>query len=597
MNVPEPVCSSRTSRLAGLRAALGVAGVDGFLVPRSDEYLGEYVPPSSERLAWLSGFTGSAGMAIVLGDRAALFTDGRYTLQAEAETDPALWERHHIQEDPPETWLVRTAPGARIGYDPMLISEAALHRFEAAGVTMVSLPANPIDALWNDRPAPPRAPCVAHPVTYAGEESAAKRARLGAALAQAGEDAAVISDPTSVNWLLNVRGGDLEFIPVALGFAILFKDASVQLFMAEEKLSPETRTWLGPGVSIAPPASLAASLARLGGQRVRVDPSETSSWFAATLRAAGATVSEGADPCLLAKACKNATEQEGARAAHRRDAVAVARFLAWLSRAGCAGGETESSAAARLLSFRRALDGFAGESFPAISGAGEHGAIIHYRVSPASDRPIRANEVYLIDSGAQFPEGTTDITRTIWTGPEAPPRALCECFTRVLAGNIALATLRFPRGVAGVHIDAIARRALWEAGLDYDHGTGHGVGSFLSVHEGPARISRQASPVPLQPGMILSDEPGYYRPGAYGIRLENLLMVQPAPDGDSGKKFLAFETLTLAPFARRLILPTLLDPAARAWLDAYHASVRETVSPMLSAEDRAWLEAETAPFH
>ncbi|HUC19814.1 MAG TPA: aminopeptidase P family protein [Acetobacteraceae bacterium] len=595
MNVPEPD-ASRASRLAGLRAALAAEGVDGFIVPRSDEYLGEYVPPSAERLAWLSGFTGSAGMAVVLGDKAALFTDGRYTLQAEAETEPALWERHHIQEDPPETWLTRTAPGARIGYDPMLISEAALRRFEAVGTRMVSLPANPIDALWNDRPSPPLAQCVPHPTAYAGEDSAAKRARLGAVLAQAGEGAAVISDPTSVNWLLNVRGRDLEFTPVALGFAILFKDASVQLFMAEEKLPPETRAWLGPDVSIAPSASLTASLACLRGQRVRVDPSETSSWFATSLRDAGATVSEGTDPCLLPKACKNATEQEGARVAHRRDAVAVARFLAWLARAGAAGSETESSAAVRLLSFRRAQEGFFGESFPAISGAGEHGAIIHYRVSPASDRPIRANEVYLIDSGAQFPEGTTDITRTIWTGPEAPPRALCERFTRVLAGHIALATLRFPQGVAGVHIDAIARRALWEAGLDYDHGTGHGVGSFLSVHEGPVRISRQASPVPLQPGMILSDEPGYYLPGAYGIRLENLLMVQPAADGEAGKKFLAFETLTLAPFARHLILPALLDPAARAWLDAYHASVRETLSPLLPAEDRAWLEAETAPL-
>jgi Xaa-Pro aminopeptidase len=600
MLVAEPP-SNRAARLANLRAALAAAGLAGCIVPRADEHLGEYVPPSAERLAWLSGFTGSAGLAVVLADRAALFTDGRYTLQAEAETDAALWELHHIQEDPPEAWLARTAladkpPGARIGYDPMLISEAALRRFEKAGLTMVPLVPNPIDALWNDRPAPPRAPCVPHPLAFAGEESKAKRTRLAATLAAAGEDAAVLADPAALNWLLNIRGRDLAFTPVALGFAILAADASVRLFMAEEKIPPETRAWLGPEVSIAPPGSLATALAGFAGRRVRVDPGETPAWFAASLRAAGATVSEAPDPTLLAKACKNATEQEGARAAHRRDAVAVARFLAWLARVGAAGGETERSAAAQLLSFRAALEGFAGESFPAISGAGEHGAIIHYRASAASDRPIRAGEAYLIDSGAQFPEGTTDITRTVWTGPEAPPRALAERFTRVLAGNIALATLRFPEGVAGAHIDAIARRALWDAGLDFDHGTGHGVGSFLSVHEGPARISRQAPPVALQPGMILSDEPGFYLPGAYGIRLETLLLVQEAGDGAAGKKFLGFETLTLAPFARALIDPALLDPAARAWLDAYHARVRETVGPMLPAEDRAWLEAEAAPL-
>ncbi len=595
MSVPKPP-GGRAVRLANLRATFASAGIDGYLVPRADEHLGEYVPPSAERLAWLSGFTGSAGLAVVLGERAALFTDGRYTLQAEAETDPALWERHHIQEEPPETWLARTASEARIGYDPMLISEAALRKFKKAGLVMVPLAANPIDALWNDRPPPPLSPSLPHPLSFAGEDSAAKRARLAAALEAAGEDAAILSDPASVNWLLNLRGRDLEFTPVALGFAILSADASVELFMAEQKLSPETRAWLGPEVRIASPAALGAALARFKGRRVRVDPAETPSWFAATLCDAGAEVSEGPDPCLLPKACKNPTEQEGARVAHRRDALAVARFLAWLARAGAAGGETECSAAARLLSFRQALEGFAGESFPAISGAGEHGAIIHYRASFASDRPIRANEVYLIDSGAQFPEGTTDITRTVWTGPAAPPRALAERFTRVLAGNIALATLRFPAGVAGVHIDAIARRALWEAGLDFDHGTGHGVGSFLSVHEGPARISRLAPPIALAPGMILSDEPGFYLPGAYGIRLENLLMVRAAPDGGGGKTFLAFETLTLAPFARRLILPALLDPAARAWLDAYHARVRETVGPALPAEDRAWLEAETAPL-
>ncbi len=601
---------AHAARLAGLRALLARRNLAGCLVPRSDEHLGEYVPPAAERLAWLSGFTGSAGLAVVLADRAVLFTDGRYMLQAAAETDPSLWERRHGQEEPPERWLAQAAPGARIGYDPMLISGSALARFASAGLEMVPFAAagnagpgaerNPIDLLWADRPAPPLAICRPHPLAFAGEESEAKRARLGAALAAGGEDAAVLSDPASINWLLNIRGRDLAFTPVALGFALLFSDGRLSLFMAEEKVPPETLAWLGPAVTVAPPSALGNALAALSGRRVRVDPAGTAVWFADTLTASGAAVSAGPDPCRLPKACKNETEQAGARAAQLRDAAALVRFLAWFAEAGGSGKETECSAAARLLAFRRALSGFAGESFPAISAAGEHGAIIHYRASPASNRPIRANEVYLIDSGAQFPEGTTDVTRTVWTGPAEPAPELAERFTRVLAGHIALATLRFPEGTTGPALDALARRPLWDRGLDYDHGTGHGVGSFLSVHEGPAGISRHAEAVPLEAGMILSDEPGFYLPGAYGIRLENLLLVQPTEknpaDGPSGKPFLRFETLTLAPFARRLIRPELLSPAALAWLDAYHTRVRNTVGAALSAPERTWLETETVPF-
>lgn len=582
-------------RLAGLRAALAAADLAGCIVPRADEHLGEYVPPSAERLAWLSGFTGSAGIAVVLADRAALFTDGRYTLQAEAETDGTLWERRHIQEDPPSAWLARTAPAARIGYDPMLISERALARFTDAGLTMIPMPANPIDAAWNDRPPLPLSACKPHALEFAGEASAAKRARLGAELAAAGEDAAVLSDPASIAWLLNVRGCDLAFTPVALAFALLFANGHVSLFIAEAKVSAETRAWLGPDVAIAPPSALAAALAVLAGKRVRVDPQASPVWFAQRLRAAGAKVQAGSDPCLLPKACKNATEQEGTRHAHRRDAAAVVQFLAWLANHAASGKLTERSAAEKLLSLRRALPRFAGESFPAISGAGEHGAIIHYHATAASDRAIRANEAYLIDSGAQFQDGTTDITRTIWTGPAAPPAEISERFTRVLAGHIALATLRFPEGMPGPFLDPIARRPLWQAGLDYDHGTGHGVGSFLSVHEGPAGISRHAQSVALQPGMVLSNEPGFYLSGGYGIRLENLLLVRPS--ASTGEKpFLEFETLTLAPFARRLIRPEFLSPAALAWLNAYHARVRQEVGPALSPADRAWLEAEAAPL-
>ncbi|MDA8049537.1 MAG: aminopeptidase P family protein [Rhodospirillales bacterium] len=598
--------SVHASRLAALRVWLRERELGGCLVPRSDEHLGEYVPPSAERLAWLSGFTGSAGLAVVLADRAVLFTDGRYTLQAAAETDPALWERRHSQEEPPERWLGSAAPGARIGYDPMLISETALARFAKVGLEMVAMAspgtgesggeANPIDLLWADRPPPPRTLSHAHPLSFAGEDSAAKRARLGGLLAAAGEDAAVLSDPASINWLLNIRGRDLEFTPVALGFALLFADGRVSLFMEGEKLPPETRAWLGPEVVITEPATLGAALAEFKGRRVRVDPVAAPVWFATALRAAGATVSAGPDPCRLPKACKNATEQAGARAAQRRDAAAMARFLAWLARAGATGRETECSAAAELLRLRRALPGFAGESFPAISSAGEHGAIIHYRASPASDRPIRPNEVYLIDSGAQFPEGTTDVTRTVWIGPAAPPAVLTEQFTRVLAGHIALATLQFPHGTTGPALDAIARRPLWDAGLDYDHGTGHGVGSFLSVHEGPAGISRHAEAVTLEPGMILSDEPGFYLPGAYGIRIENLLLVRTVEAGRAGKPFLAFETLTLVPFARRLIRPKLLGAAQVAWLNDYHARVRDDIGPALEPDERAWLETESALF-
>ncbi|MGH7119715.1 MAG: M24 family metallopeptidase [Acetobacteraceae bacterium] len=608
--MPPIPARTHAASLRELRSLLAQRNVAGCLVPRSDDHLGEYVPASAERLAWLTGFTGSAGLAIVLGERAALFADGRYTLQAAAETDGSLWERRHIQQEPPERWLAEAAPGARIGYDPMLISGNALARFAQAGLEMVafagpersaaSREGNPIDLIWTDRPPEPTGICLPHPLAFAGEDSKAKRARLGAALAANGEDAVVLSDPASINWLLNVRGHDLEFTPVALGFALLFADGHASLFMAQEKLPAETLAWLGPEVTLAAPSALSAALTALGGRGVRVDPAGTPVWFAATLAAAGATVKSGPDPCRLAKACKNATEQRGARAAQARDAVALTRFLAWFAEAGKSGQETELSAAARLLALRRDLAGFASESFPAISAAGEHGAIIHYRVSAASNRPICANEVYLIDSGAQFPEGTTDVTRTLWTGPAQPPAELVERFTRVLAGHIALATLCFPQGIAGPALDAFARRPLWDRELDYDHGTGHGVGSFLSVHEGPAGISRHAEPVALEPGMLLSNEPGLYLPGAYGIRLENLLLVSltERSSGQSavGKRFLCFETLTLAPFARRLIRPELLGPAALAWLNAYHARVRAVVGPALSPAERAWLEIEAAPL-
>lgn len=579
-------------RLADLRAELARRGLDGFIVPRADEHLGEYVPECAERLAWICGFTGSAGMAVVLADRAAAFTDGRYVLQIAAQTDPALWERCHIIEDPPQAWLACHAKGARIGYDPLLISEDGLQRFKDAGLDMVPTDPNPLDAVWTDRPPAPMAPALPHPLALAGRSGDEKRAEIAGILREAGQDATVLTDPASIAWLLNIRGSDVGYNPITLGFAVVHADAGVELFMPPAKIPAETRAWLGNAVSIADRPALPGALARLKGRKVRLDASGAPAWFAQTLRAAGATVVNALDPCLLPKAQKNPVEQAGIRDAHQRDAVAVCRFLQWLETA--AGREDEISAAAQLNAFRAEVRDFVGESFPAISGAGENGAIIHYRVTPETNRPIKPNEAYLCDSGAQYRDGTTDITRTVWTGPGTPPDDLRERFTRVLKGHIAIATLVFPQGVAGAHIDAFARSALWQVGLDYDHGTGHGVGAFLSVHEGPVSISRAARPIPIAAGMLLSNEPGYYLPGAYGIRLENLVMAQPADFPEAKKPFLRFETVTWAPFDRRLLAPWLMTRAEIDWLDAYHAQVLAIVGPAAPEGIRAWLAAACA---
>ncbi|HEY4043875.1 MAG TPA: M24 family metallopeptidase, partial [Rhodopila sp.] len=538
------------SALSALRQALAQQGLDGFIVPRADEHLGEYVPASAERLAWLTGFTGSAGLAVVLASTAAVFTDGRYVLQLAEQTDPTLWQRLHITEQPPPTWLASQAPSGRIGYDPWLISEESLARFSDAGLQMVAVENNPIDAVWIDRSASPAVPARPHPLSYAGRSSEEKRAEVASLLREAKQDAAVLTDPASIAWLLNIRGGDVPFTPIVLSFAVVHADGAADLFIDPAKITPETRSWLGNAVSVLDRTQLLPALRGLKDKTVRVDPAGSPIWFAQQLVKAGALVSAGSDPCLLPKACKNDGEQRGVRAAHLRDAAAVCRFLHWLSVAAPAGEQTEISAADALLKFRGEVEGFRGESFPAISGAGEHGAIIHYRVTHQTNRPIKPNEVYLIDSGAQYPDGTTDITRTVWTGPGTPPEGLQDRVTRVMQGHIALATAVFPKGVGGAHLDAVARLALWQAGLDYDHGTGHGVGSYLSVHEGPVSISRLARPVPIAAGMILSDEPGLYLPDQYGIRLENLLLVQPATLPDATKPFLCFETLTLAPFDR-----------------------------------------------
>jgi Xaa-Pro aminopeptidase len=583
-------------RLLALRRHVASLALDGVIVPRADEFLGEDTPPSSQRLAWLTGFTGSSGVAVVLADRAAVFSDGRYVLQLAQQTDSSLWEQRHVVDDPPHAWLAsHAAPGARIGYDPKLMAADALARFVEAGMTMVPLESNPVDAIWTDRPAPPSSPIVLHPLQFAGKPSAEKREEIASALRKSKQDAAVLTDPASVAWLLNLRGGDLPTTPFALAVAIIHADARVDLFADQARLAADLVASFGDCVTVRPSNALGDVLDALSGKRVRVDPAASPVWFSQRLRAAGAEVVAESDPCALPKTRKNAAEQQGMRVAHGRDAIAICRFLHWLDRNASRGMLTEMSAAAHLLALRAELPGFRSESFPAISGAGEHGAIIHYRATEASDSALQRNELYLIYSGAQYPDGTTDVTRTVWTGPAPPTDSVRADVTRVLKGHIAIATLAFPQGVAGPHIDAFARRALWDSGLDYDHGTGHGVGSYLSVHEGPAGLSRNAKPIPLESGMVLSNEPGLYRAGAYGIRLENLLLVEEAPSVKD-RPWLRFATLTLAPFDRRLIDSELLDPAERTWLDGYHARVFAEVGPALPQEDREWLAKACAPL-
>ncbi|CAP55933.1 aminopeptidase P family protein [Gluconacetobacter diazotrophicus] len=588
------------SRLPALRTVLGQMDVDGFILLRGDEHLGEYVAPCAERLAWLTGFTGSAGMAVVLRDGpAAVFSDGRYVTQMDQQVDGAAWSRLHLRDTPPARWLASHAgAGQRIGYDPRLVGEAGLQPFLDCGLTMVPMAANPVDRIWTDRPAAPATACMPQPLAFAGEDSAAKRARMAAILKADGQDAAVLGDPTAIAWLLNVRGHDVQYTPVCLAFAILHDDARVDLFIDPARLPQDTAAWLGPEVTIVEPAGLEAALAALAGRRVRVDPVGTAIWFIQMLEAAGATVARGGDPCVLPRARKNDVEQDGARRAHLLDGIALCRFLHWMDTEGVGPDSIrpgELDAANRLDAFRALCPDYREESFPAISGAGPNGAVIHYRVTPESSRTIGTDEVYLIDSGGQYPFGTTDVTRTIWTGAGRGPEDVRHAFTRVLKGHIALARARFPVGTTGHALDGLARYALWQAGMDYDHGTGHGIGSYLSVHEGPCSISPVYRPVAVEAGMILSDEPGYYRPGAFGIRLENLLLARPAP-AEPNRSFLEFETLTLAPFDRRLIDASLLTAEETAWIDAYHARVCETLAPHLEAAPTAWLHAACAPI-
>ncbi|HVB14920.1 MAG TPA: aminopeptidase P family protein [Stellaceae bacterium] len=589
----------RAARVALLQETLKAHRLDGFIVPRADEHQGEYVPVCGQRLAWLTGFTGSAGMAVVLAGRAALFVDGRYTLQAAAQVDPELFEIRHLVDEPPAQWLASTlGKGMVVGYDPWLHTPQEVERLrggaERAGATLKPV-TNPIDHIWPGRPPMPLAPVVPHPDRFAGESADSKRARIARSLADSGVAAAVLTAPESIAWLLNIRGGDVPHTPLPLSFAILRADGSVTLFIDRRKLAPGLDRHLGNTVTIEVPERLGPTLEILAasGRPVQVDPASAASWIFDRLEESGARIHRAADPCLLPKACKNPVELDGTRAAHRRDGAAVTRFLAWLAREAPKGSLREIAASDRLEAFRKEGQYFRDLSFPTISGAGSNGAIVHYRATPESEKPLLPGTLYLLDSGAQYLDGTTDITRTVAIG--APSEEMRDRFTRVLKGHIALATARFPKGTTGAQLDSLARRALWQKGLDYDHGTGHGVGSYLSVHEGPQRISKAPNAQPLLPGMIVSNEPGYYKTGAYGIRIENLIVVQPSPEGGE-RDMLCFETLTLAPIDRNLIARELLMPEEIAWFDAYHARVREVLTPLVDAATAEWLAAATAPI-
>ena len=592
---------THSERLKALRIELARLGLAAYVVAHTDEHRSEYTPDYAQRLAWLTGFSGSAGQGVVLADKAAMFVDGRYTLQVRAEVDGSEYEFLHLMENPLRDWLpAHVQKGDRIGYDAWLHTvdwvadqTAAL---EAVGATLVPVERNPIDAVWPDHPSPSTRPALVHAVTFAGETSHSKRTRLAAQIAQAGADAAIFTALDSIAWLLNIRGSDVAHTPLVIAFAILNRDATLDLYMDPRKLTDAVREHLGPEVRLFPKTGFEQGLSALGAGRktVLVDAASASAAVFNLLGKYGAVIKRQPDLCQLPKARKNPVELDGCRAAHLRDGAALTRFLAWVDAAVSAGKVDEIAASDRLEAFRRETGVLKDLSFPTISGAGPNGAIVHYRAAAASARTLEAGMLYLVDSGGQYADGTTDVTRTIAIGkPGAEEK---DRFTRVLKGHIAIAIARFPKGTVGAQLDALARTPLWQAGLNYDHGTGHGVGSYLGVHEGPQGISKAAVATPLEPGMIVSNEPGYYKAGSYGIRIENLVVVTEAAGMHGSTPFYAFETLTLAPIDTRLVDRTLLTDAEAAWLNAYHARVASAIAPLLDPPAAAWLAAATAPI-
>ncbi len=585
------------ARLAALRAELKRRGFDGFVVPRADEHQGEYVPAAAERLAWLTGFTGSAGSAVVLTGEAAVFVDGRYTVQVRQQIDTTVFTPESLIDHPPDVWLgERVREGQVIGFDPWLHTPAQVERLSAAvaavGARLVPVESNPVDAIWPDRPATPRGAVTLHPEHLAGQDRAAKVAAVRDTLGEG--ETLLVSDPHAVAWLFNIRGADVSHTPLPMGYALLPKSGRPILYVDGAKLSNSVRDTLEDIAEVADPAGLAGALEKLGQENraLRFDAATVPSRLVEVLKAAGGQASVGADPIALMKASKSEAERQGSRDAHRRDAAAFARFLHWFEREAPQGHLTEISCAEALEDFRRGTGALKDLSFPSIAGFGPHAAIPHYRVTRASDLPIGPG-VFLIDSGGQYEDGTTDITRTLCVG--APDPAFVDGFTRVLKGHIAIARAVFPHGTSGAQLDPFARQHLWRAGLDFDHGTGHGVGSYLSVHEGPQRIAKTGT-VPLAEGMILSNEPGLYRAGQWGIRIENLILVERREIEGEERPMLGFETLTFAPIQRDLIALDLLDRDEERWIDDYHAQVRAIVGPLVEPDVRAWLDAATRPL-
>ena len=587
-------------RLKALREELARRKLRGFVVPRADQQQNEYVAPSEERLAWLSGFTGSAGLAVVLDNEAALFVDGRYTLQAAKQVDREAWTIEPLVEPPPESWLAKHLHhGDRLGYDPWLHTPAAAERIAAActraGAELIAVQSNPIDTIWADRPPPPLAPISVHGSQFAGEAEADKLDSIRAEIGKLAVDALVLSDSHAVAWTFNIRGGDVAHTPLPLSYALVPKAGRPTVFIDHRKLSNATRDHLERTADVREPQELAAQLTALAqsSASIALDSATAADALSRLIKAAGGKAVPGNDPTSLLKAVKNATEIAGTRTAHRRDAVALARFLAWVDREAPKGALTEIDTVAALETFRRESGLLKDVSFPTIAGTGPNGAIVHYRVTRNSNRRIAPGDLLLVDSGAQYEDGTTDVTRTIAVGE--PTAEMRNRFTRVLRGHIAIARAVFPDGTTGAQLDTLARQFLWQAGLDFEHGTGHGVGSYLSVHEGPARISKLGS-TPLKRGMILSNEPGYYKTDAFGIRIENLELVTATEIAGAEKPMNAFETLTLAPIDRRLIDVKMLSDAEREWLNAYHARVRDEVRPALDDTDKLWLDIATAPL-
>jgi len=603
--------NTHEARLDALRKELARQGLDGFVIPISDEHMSEYVGGYAQRLAWLTGFGGSAGTAVVLTDPArepgaAMFVDGRYTLQVRDQVDGRFYAYENVPQTSVAKWLGANAPeGARIGYDAWLHGKgwatAVRKALEARGGALVAVERNPVDAIWEDRPEPSPAPAIVHGDDFAGQSSQAKREALSAWLAEEKLDAAVISALDSIAWLLNIRGEDVERTPVALSYVLAHADGTADLFIAQEKVTPDLARHLGNAVRLQPREAFVPALQGLKGKRIAVDPERAVEAIFATLEKAGASVVEARDPTVLPKALKNPVEQQGHRNAQARDGAAVSRFLRWLEHEGPKGTVTEMSAADALQDFRRQSGDLRDLSFDTISGSGPNGAVVHYRVSEETNRTLEPGSVYLVDSGGQYPDGTTDITRTVWVSPGEPRPEIKDRFTRVLKGHIALARAVFPQGTAGHQLDVLARQFLWAAGLDYAHGTGHGVGSFLSVHEGPQRIAKSAggqagTDQELLPGMFLSNEPGYYKTGEYGIRIENLVLVEPREIDGSEGEYLGFETLTLVPIDSALVDVSLLTPEEIGWWNAYHARVLEVIGPQLQGDERDWLEERCRPI-